>query len=453
MTAEPTDAPPANRAVSDDAELARRARDVLDGNWTGRSTIPAPGLYPHQWNWDTGFIAIGRSIFDQARAERELLHLFEGQWRTGMLPHIVFNPDVARDAYFPGPDFWRSRTAYDSPRAVETSGLTQPPVHGFAALEMHRRAADADQSEAFLRELFPGLVALHRYFRDHRPGGPEGLTYVLHPWETGLDNSPSWDDAFEAFEIPKWALPRYQRRDLVHADPRDRPSDDAYDRFVYLAILYRDAGYDDARVREITPFLVEDPMFNALWAWSAASLAEIAGVIGEDGREFAEDAERITRAIETKLWDAEHARFLPFDLHAGRQMDHHSVVSFVPLVAPGLDSDKAHQTAESMNDVRHCRVEDVGSACFILPTYQPGDADYNPRLYWRGPIWINTNWLLERGTRAAGETALADELRESSLELVRGGGFREYFDPHTGTGYGADRFSWTAALALDLLER
>jgi glycogen debranching enzyme len=129
------------------------------------------------------------------------------------------------------------------------------------------------------------------------------------------------------------------------------------------------------------------------------------------------------------------------------------VVSFVPLVAPGLDSGKARATARSMNDVRHCRFEDEGRTCFILPTYQPHDEDYNPRLYWRGPIWINTNWLLERGTRAAGETGLADELRHSSLELVRRAGLREYFDPHTGTGYGADRFSWTAALTLDLLAR
>jgi hypothetical protein len=445
------EAGPSGDDLPDDAALVRAAREVLDGNWTGRSTIPAPGLYPHQWNWDTGFIAIGRSTYDQAHAETEMMHLFEAQWRTGMLPHIAFSPDVPRDAYFPGPDFWRSRTSPESPREMETSGVTQPPVHGFAALEMHRRAHDAEQSRSFLSRLFPRLVSLHRYLRDRR-GGPEGLTHVLHPWETGLDNSPAWDDPFERFAVPSWALTNYVRRDLGHADARDRPSHEAYDRFVYLALLYREAGYDDTRIREITPFLVEDPMFNALWARSAASLAEIAAVIGEDGNEFAEDAERITRAIETKLWDEESHRFFPFDLRAGRHMAHQSIVSFVPLVAPGLDARMAHLTAKSMNENRHCRL-DSGRTCYILPTYQPRDESYDPRLYWRGPIWINTNWLLERGCRATGETELADELHRSSLELVRHAGFREYFDPHTGTGHGADRFSWTAALTLDLLER
>jgi len=47
-----------------DAELDSlivQAREVLDANWTRHSTIPAPGLYPHQCNWHTGSIAIGRS--------------------------------------------------------------------------------------------------------------------------------------------------------------------------------------------------------------------------------------------------------------------------------------------------------------------------------------------------------------------------------------------------------
>lgn len=427
-------------------DLIAAAREVLDANWRGRWTVPAPGQYPHQWNWDSGFISIGRSRYDQARAETELLSLFEAQWATGMLPHIVFDPAVPREGYFPGPDFWRTEEVGAAPRGVATSGITQPPVHAFVALEMHRRALDPERSRGFLRRLYPGLVALHDYLRERRCLGDEGLAAIVHPWESGMDNSPAWDEAMAHVEVPEGALPRYERRDMVNVDPRDRPADEAYDRFVYLAMLCRDLGYEDARIREVTPFLVEDPMTNSIWAWSAHALAEIAEILGEDGRRFREDGERLVRAIEAKLWEDDHHRFFPFDLRHGVQMDHHSIVSFMPLVAPGLDAGKAHLTVHAMDEVRHCRRR----PCYLLPSYDVHDRLFDPRRYWRGPIWINTDWLLYRGCRAVGEEAAAEELRDSILGLVGANGFCEYFDVHGERGYGADRFSWTAALSLDL---
>jgi hypothetical protein len=72
--------------------LVRQARAVLDFNWTGEYTMPGPRLYPHQWSWDSAFIAIGYSRYDQKRATRELRHLFEAQWKNGLLPQLVFNP-------------------------------------------------------------------------------------------------------------------------------------------------------------------------------------------------------------------------------------------------------------------------------------------------------------------------------------------------------------------------
>ena len=89
-------------------EIAAGARRVLDENWLGASTLPSRTLYPHQWSWDSAFIAIGRSWYDEPRAQQELRSLFRGQWADGRVPHIVFNPTVGEEAYFPGPAFWRS---------------------------------------------------------------------------------------------------------------------------------------------------------------------------------------------------------------------------------------------------------------------------------------------------------------------------------------------------------
>jgi hypothetical protein len=58
----------------DELELVQSAKKVLDGNWTGEFTIPSATLYPHQWSWDSCFIAIGNSYFDTDRSMKELEH-------------------------------------------------------------------------------------------------------------------------------------------------------------------------------------------------------------------------------------------------------------------------------------------------------------------------------------------------------------------------------------------
>ena len=196
-------------------EIAAGARRVLDENWLGASTLPSRTLYPHQWSWDSAFIAIGRSWYDEARAQQELRSLFRGQWADGRVPHIVFNSSVGEEAYFPGPAFWQSsRRSPDAPRDVETSGIIQPPIHARAALEMHRHATDADGSVAFLREMYPKLVAAHRYLADRRRPGGSALPVFMHPWESGLDNSPAWDRDLAEMVIPEGAVPPCVRHDL-----------------------------------------------------------------------------------------------------------------------------------------------------------------------------------------------------------------------------------------------
>ncbi|TNF53567.1 glycoside hydrolase, partial [bacterium] len=83
----------------------RKARSVLISNRSSHYTLPSSSLYPHQWNWDSGFIAIGYSHFDTDWAIKELRSLFDAQWKNGMLPQIVFNRKRL-GSYFHEPDFW-----------------------------------------------------------------------------------------------------------------------------------------------------------------------------------------------------------------------------------------------------------------------------------------------------------------------------------------------------------
>ena len=83
---------------------------------------------------------------------------------------------------------------------------------------------------------------------------------------------------------------------------------------------------------------------------------------------------------------------------------------------------------------------------------------FDPVKYWRGPIWINMNWMIYHGLRRHGLDDLAARVRRDTLALLETFGLFEYFDsrpPAEGGaqhGLGADRFSWSAALAIDLME-
>ncbi len=82
------------RARTAPAEVSPLAAGVLRRNSLESWTRPAPGLYPHQWSWDSAFIALGLAHLDNSRATRELESLFASQWANGKVPHIVFNPDA-----------------------------------------------------------------------------------------------------------------------------------------------------------------------------------------------------------------------------------------------------------------------------------------------------------------------------------------------------------------------
>ena len=98
-----------------DADLIGRARAVLEANWLGHGTSPSLQLYPHQWSWDAACIAMGYASWYQSRAEQELRSLFAGQWRNGLLPHIVFTEGAS---YFPGPRLLGDRALAGGSRAA-----------------------------------------------------------------------------------------------------------------------------------------------------------------------------------------------------------------------------------------------------------------------------------------------------------------------------------------------
>ena len=150
--------------------LAARAAYILRDNSTGLITKAAPTLYPHQWSWDAAFNAIGLASVDLPRARLELDSLFAGQWRNGMVPHIVFDP--AANGYWPGPGQWQSvRYSEEAPARPATSGICDPPVHAIAVDRILAAAASAGGREDELtRGCWPGTGSWPATGPIRRPG-------------------------------------------------------------------------------------------------------------------------------------------------------------------------------------------------------------------------------------------------------------------------------------------
>jgi hypothetical protein len=430
--------------------LIEIAKKNLEGNWTGKYTKPSPRLYPHQWNWDSGFIATGYSYFDLNKAKQEIISLFNAQWANGMVPHIVFNPDVT--GYFPGPDFWDSKRSPVAPQNIQTSGLAMPAVHATACLTIYKNHND-NSGKDFLKLMFGKLKELHRFFYEYRDPAKEGLIYIRHPWESGTDNSPAWDEPLKRIDLNVVEIPFYKRIDNTIIASENRPTKEDYDRYVYLVALARKHQYEENQIFSECPFLIQDPLFNSILCKANEDLIEIASLLNEDVMQIREWYEQTKYSINNKLWNDEEGYYTYYDLNAKKQIKPGSVSGFLPLYAGIPDSERAKRVIDKLNSPSFLG---KNGNTYLVPSYDLESDLFNPVKYWRGPIWINMNWFLYKCLKRYEFHDKAGQVLNDTYELINRYGFYEYFNPKRQLNegvegaYGGDHFSWSSALFIDL---
>jgi glycogen debranching enzyme len=425
-------------------DFTDKAWAVLRKNDSGLFIKPGPRQYPHQWNWDTSFIAIGLSHVDLDRAWREIHALLRGQWDDGMVPHIIYH--TGPSDYFPTPDFWQTATNPAAPD-LPTSGITQPPVLATAVRLLHERAADRALSIERVRAAYPKLLAYHRWLHKARDPENTGLVAIIHPWESGTDNAACWVEPMA--RITPVDLPAFKRRDQVHVGADERPSQSDYEQFIYLVDRFRRRRWESGKLYEESPFLVQNTLFNALRCRAEEDLRELASELGEPTAEIDARLERTRQAFRERLWHKDDGLYYDFDLRAQTPIRENTCACFMPLFAGVPDREAAQRLVEDhlLNDAEYAPGD---SLRYYLTSTAYSSPHWQPRRYWRGPVWVVINWLLIHGLRRYGYDDLAKTVRDDTLELIDRSGFYEYYDPRDGTGCGSDDFSWTAALAIDL---
>ena len=160
-------------------------------------------------------------------------------------------------------------------------------------------------------------------------------------------------------------------------------------------------------------------------------------------------------AMNQKLWSEEEGVYLHFDLRNSCRINAITSSSFAPLFA-GVPNEQ--QAGKLEANLLGPRFLGQGGQNFLCPSFNVLDDRFNPMKYWRGPVWVNMNWIIYHGLMRYQFSATAETVRKDTIELVMRYGLWEYFDPNREkatediTGYGAPDFSWTAALILDFLK-
>lgn len=433
-------------------ELVAAAREVLTNNDRGQHTVPADGLYPHQWLWDSCFIAIGQRHYDVERAKQEILSLFRGQWANGMLPNIILSKK--KGAVRHSPEMWRSNASPFSPDNVATSGITQPPMVAEAVVRIGERLSKTER-RTWYQHVFPGLLAYHQWLYNDRDPHNEGLVLQLHPWETGLDNTPPWMDELHQHLMPLWIravrlfkidhLFTLLRRDRRFALPGERLS--TIDALALYSIQrrLRRKSYDTQKVLAHSMLSIEDLTYNCIFIRANKHLKSIAKTIN---RELPEDFIARTKKTETaleELWDAYSNQYYSRNFTTHKLIKVPSIATLMPLYAGSVTKERAKELVSLIENHHQFGTK------FPVPTVPVSSEWFKETAYWQGPTWINTNWLVIDGLRRYKYDKLADHIEQQTIKLVSDHGFREYFSPVSGKPAGAHNFSWTAALMIDLL--
>jgi hypothetical protein len=421
--------------------LIERAISVLRSNDTGVFTKPGPHQYPHQWNWDSALIALGLSHFDLPRAQSEIRALLSGQWQDGMLPSIVYH-SIPSD-YFPYPEFWQIENSPSTP-GVPTTGITQPPLLATIVRIIHER----QPQPGFVQEVYPALLRWHRWLHTARDADGTDLACIIHPWESGTDDSPRWLHLLAAMHTEN--LPEFQRGDTKYVPAIERPNRSEYERFIYLIDVFRKLRYDPDELLAHSPFLVQDVLFNAILFRADEDLRALAVSIGQPTGEIDNWLSQMQLNFNTRFWDEDAGLYYDFDLRSGTPIQINTASTFLPLFGGLPTKEQARRLVEEhlLNPDEYAP---AGEVRHWVTTTARSEPTWEPRRYWRGPAWIIMNWFIIKGLQRYGYKDLAEDIRQDTLGLMALSGFREYYDTRDGSGCGSIDFSWSAALLLVLV--
>ena len=414
-------------------DFITEAKKILIGNRKDGYTLPTNNkLYPAQWNWDSGFIALGYSYFNLKFALEEIKTLLRGQWKDGMIPHILFH-DLNTN-YYPNHSVWACGNK------IHSSGITQPPVLAIILKIILDKNKIKDKEISKIKNIIKKIKKYHEWFIKYRDPNNSGLVSILHPWESGYDNSPLWDEPMNKIKVEKNL--KYKRGDNKVVNPKYRPLDIDYDRYVTIKNHLRKNKYNPKKLYNKSLFNVVDVGFNSIFLKANKDLIKLLKKFNLKYRDLQKYISHSEKQI-VKLYNKKKNNFINFDLKNKKKITIPSITNYFILFADLKDKKINNKIIKSLK--KHNT-----KGKFFFSSVKPNHYKFEEKRYWRGPIWINCNWIIYQGLKNKDKN-FAKKIKKKTIDLVKEKGFHEYYSYKTGEGFGANNFSWTASLFLDLM--
>ncbi len=412
------------------SKVIERAKTVLHENLINGITegsknlsytyiCPDKKLYPHQCLWDSCFHIIVNTHLNSALAKQEFETIMRAQHDNGFLAHMV---------YWKGNLSPVDKIVREYYNNALTSSLTQTPMIAFALKKIY----DCTKDKPFLTHYLPSVKKYFDFLFNSRIFANDDilLLNIMHTWESGLNNSPIYDEPLKiksenpsvSFQWLKSALKQLQ--------------------------VLKKCNWDLERIQKNDFFLCKDLTFNCTFVQGYRELSRMYSELGNksETESCAIRAKNLEDTILKECWDSEKGLFFPLFGRENIKSDVKSVSSLIPLFLDGLPYNKAIVLVED-----HLTNENEFWTKFPVPTVAIDEKSYSDRIYsmWRGPTSININWFLINGLKKHGFENEAIELAQKSLKMVDRSGFRELYSAKTGVGMGSKTYS-NSTVILDI---
>ncbi|MEL6983222.1 MAG: hypothetical protein AAFO29_12425, partial [Actinomycetota bacterium] len=355
-------------------ELRRRVAATMDQAWVEPGfCVPNLDVYPHQWLWDSCFHAVIWAHLGSDRGVTEVANALSAQADDGFVPHMIYwhQPELHAD-------FWGR---------PGSSVISQPPMYGHALAELQRRRCVVPDD--LVAKARAGLLHLGRRARTS-----SGLVPILHPWESGCDDSPRWD---------RWFPPGLEKAD------RQKRKGDLVDSLVRSREGH---GLDSAA------FAVGSIGFNALVAWNARELVDT----------FDQPDDALTRLAD-ELTESVASRW-----QQDRWVDEVLAADAAGPEEPGIGS-AGVRTVDTLTallvDPRPEAFDQlVDPEGFGAPFGPRGvhrvEPAYQPDVYWRGAAWPQLTYLLMVAASRAGRPGTCRLVARWLVDGAERSGLAEY---------------------------